>query len=324
MPGYVLEGWKWGDPVFGTPGGVVEWSFTSSSFAGQHYSFLSPHGDFHSDIRRAFDRWESVTNIDFQEVGDAFANDIRVGFASLDGAAGATLGECWQITWITTPVTPARMEIAFDDDEAWVWRNGQIVEEQSGVSFYSVALHEIGHAIGLDHYEGEGAVMNSFISASSGDLLPSDIAGVQALYGAKAGVLTDDSLNFTTTGTTGPTMPTTPTPSISGDVFQIASLKSKMSIGGFDPAADQIFLDDAKFKGLGDGSPDGSPFASSKCFVANTSGLATVKKGAQIIYETDTGKLWYDSDGKKGDAHAMHFATVTNKAALSISDFELF
>src|SRR4028119_22430 len=204
MLGYVLEGWKWGGPVFGTPGGVVEWSFTSSSSAGQHYSLLKPHSDFVGDIRRAFDRWESVTNIDFQEVGDAFTNDIRVGFASLDGAAGATLGECWQITWNTSPVTPYRMEIAFDDDEPWVWENGALVEEQSGVSFYTVALHEIGHAIGLDHYEGETAAMNSFMSASTRDLLPSDIAGIQAIYGVKTsgGGLTDDGLTFT--------MPTTP------------------------------------------------------------------------------------------------------------------
>jgi hypothetical protein len=34
--------------------------------------------------------------------------------------------------------------------------------------------------------------------------------------------------------------------------------------------------------------------------------------------------LWYDSDGKKGLADAVHLATITNKAALSISDFELF
>jgi hypothetical protein len=109
-----------------------------------------------------------------------------------------------------------------------------------------------------------------------------------------------------------------------GDIFRVSGLKSKMQINDFDPSLDQIFLEDAKFEGLGAGSLDGTPLTNPKSFVANTSGLATNKKAAQIIYETDTGKLWYDSDGKKGDADAMHFATITNKAALSISDFELF
>ena len=185
MANYALEGWKWGEPTMGTSGGLVTWSFTTLNFPGQHYDFLSPHGDFYADIRRAFDRWEAATNIDFQEVADSFANDIRVGFARLDGAAGAQLGEAWQITWQATPVTPVRMEVAFDDDEPWVWENGRIVEASSGVPFYVVALHEIGHAIGLDHYEGEAAVMNSLMTGSMTDLFPSDLAGIQALYGVK-------------------------------------------------------------------------------------------------------------------------------------------
>ncbi|HEX2556166.1 MAG TPA: putative Ig domain-containing protein [Microvirga sp.] len=108
-----------------------------------------------------------------------------------------------------------------------------------------------------------------------------------------------------------------------GRTHQISGFKKVQTIDDFDPATDQIFLQDGKFKGLGVGSPDGAPLTV-KTFVANTSGLATNKKGAQIIYETDTGRLYYDSDGKKGPADAVHFATISNKAPLTISDFELF
>ncbi len=107
-------------------------------------------------------------------------------------------------------------------------------------------------------------------------------------------------------------------------MIRIETLKANVIINNFDAAADQIFLDDFKFTRLGTGTADGTPLTNPKPFVANTSGLATIKKGAQIIYETDTGELYYDRDGWKGYANPTHFATVTNKAALSISDFELF
>jgi hypothetical protein len=113
------------------------------------------------------------------------------------------------------------------------------------------------------------------------------------------------------------------TPTAIGDTIQLASLKRTRTISDFDPGLDQIWLSDAKFKGLGSGSDEGVPLTG-KSFVANTSGLATSRKDAQIIYETDTGRLYYDSDGKKGPADAVQFAVVTDKATLSISDFELF
>jgi VCBS repeat-containing protein len=130
-------------------------------------------------------------------------------------------------------------------------------------------------------------------------------------YVASDGSLTDDAtLTFSIMGV--------------GEDVLIWSRKSKTSIRDFNPAEDQILLDDTAFRGLGTGTPDGAPFASPKAFAVNTTGLATKKKGAQIIYEKDTGKLWYDADGKQGDADAVNFAVLKNKAPLSISDFELF
>ena len=49
---------------------------------------------------------------------------------------------------------------------------------------YQVALHEIGHALGLDHYTAGPAIMNPM--AGTPDLTGSDIDGIQALYGAPA------------------------------------------------------------------------------------------------------------------------------------------
>jgi len=47
-------------------------------------------------------------------------------------------------------------------------------------------MHEIGHAIGLDHPDSRGAVMAFRYDERVRDLQPSDIDAVQRLYGAPA------------------------------------------------------------------------------------------------------------------------------------------
>ncbi|KQV33398.1 MULTISPECIES: calcium-binding protein [unclassified Rhizobium] len=54
-------------------------------------------------------------------------------------------------------------------------------------------------------------------------------------------------------------------------------------------------------------------------FQANTTGLA-VDSSDRIIYETDTGKLYYDSNGSASGGSVL-FAILSNKAALTAADF---
>ena len=73
----------------------------------------------------------------------------------------------------------------------------------SGAELTLVATHEIGHAIGLGHFNDDPAVMNSTANFSLTGLSQSDIDGVVALYGAA----TD-----TSDAGTGITPPNTATP----------------------------------------------------------------------------------------------------------------
>lgn len=87
-------------------------------------------------------------------------------------------------------------------------------------------------------------------------------------------------------------------------------------IADFSSADDRIRLSNDIFTALGNGKGVIDPSA----FRANASGQAQ-DGNDRIIYETDTGKLFYDEDGS-GDADAILFAILDNKANVRAADFE--
>jgi serralysin len=84
-------------------------------------------------------------------------------------------------------------------------------------------------------------------------------------------------------------------------------------IASFIKGQDRLELDNAIFSGLRAGALNSSNFAT------NAAGKAQDANDF-IIYETDTGKLFYDADGTGGGA-AVQFAIVGNRPALTTSDF---
>ncbi|MDQ6432507.1 calcium-binding protein [Mesorhizobium sp. LHD-90] len=88
-------------------------------------------------------------------------------------------------------------------------------------------------------------------------------------------------------------------------------------ITDFDAAADTIQLDNAIFAAMAKTGPLASAY-----FRANASGTAQ-DGNDHIVYETDTGKLFYDADGN-GAGGAIHFATLTGNPALGAADFVVF
>lgn len=98
-------------------------------------------------------------------------------------------------------------------------------------------------------------------------------------------------------------------------VFSIALGSTNVDrITDFSVPSDSVRLDNAVFtKLVATGGLAVSAFA------ANTTGLATDKYD-RIIYETDTGKLFYDADGS-GTGNAVQFATLTAGLSMSAADF---
>ncbi len=87
-------------------------------------------------------------------------------------------------------------------------------------------------------------------------------------------------------------------------------------ITDFNVAADTVRLENAIFKGLTSGTLKASAFAS------NNSGNATDAQD-RIIYEKDTGKLFFDKDGT-GGAAKVQFALLDKGLAMTSADFFVF
>jgi Ca2+-binding RTX toxin-like protein len=87
-------------------------------------------------------------------------------------------------------------------------------------------------------------------------------------------------------------------------------------ITDYNVAADTMRIDNAVFAGLATGA------LSSSAFVKNTSGNAA-DMSDRIIYESDTGKLFFDMDGT-GSAAKVQFATLDKNLDLTHADFIIF
>ncbi|EYD75628.1 Neutral zinc metallopeptidase [Rubellimicrobium mesophilum DSM 19309] len=103
-----------------------------------------------------------------------------------------------------------------------------------------------------------------------------------------------------------------------GDVFVFSTALGASNIdtiSDYKVVDDQFDLDDAVFTKLVLGN------LASGAFVSNTTGLASAT-GHRIIYENDTGALFYDPDGS-GTAARIQFAKLTAGLLLTASEFHV-
>ncbi|MFD9942879.1 matrixin family metalloprotease [Nonomuraea sp. NPDC059023] len=152
------------------------------------YSFTPPfspdvsEADQRAALRAAFDRWAAVTNLTFTEVGNN--GQIRIAWAARDhgdgfpfDGQGSVLAHCFY-------PPPNGGDIAgdchFDEDETW-----SVNVPPSGFDLYTVALHEIGHGLGLAHSADNNAVMFPSYQGVRRELSDDDIQGIRSIYGAR-------------------------------------------------------------------------------------------------------------------------------------------
>ncbi|CAL1357230.1 unnamed protein product [Linum trigynum] len=152
------------------------------------YAFL-PNNQLSPEVRSvfgtAFDRWSEVATLTFTETDNYLTADIRVGFFSGDHGDGEAFDGA--LGTLAHAFSPPSGRLHLDGDENWVvaGSNGDIALP-SAVDLESVAVHEIGHLLGLGHSSIESAIMYPTISSRTRkvELAQDDIDGVQQLYGS--------------------------------------------------------------------------------------------------------------------------------------------
>jgi len=131
------------------------------------------------EAEAAFRVWERASGLSFHEVADARDADIVV------GAQGRPRGWAFaDVSYASAPKQGVRVI-----DQALVclnphqeWKVGFDGNKDVYDIRYTL-IHEIGHAIGLDHPGPSGQVMGFRYTEAFGELQPGDLRGVQRLYG---------------------------------------------------------------------------------------------------------------------------------------------
>ncbi|KAF0928702.1 hypothetical protein E2562_006125 [Oryza meyeriana var. granulata] len=134
-------------------------------------------------FRSAFARWAEVIPVSFAETEHYDAADIKVGFYAGDHGDGYPFDGPLQLL-AHAAAGPENGHIEFDAEEQWAV---DLSADRSRFAFdlESVATHEIGHVLGLDHSSSLSSVMYPYIDKRerkvrlSGD----DVEGIQELYG---------------------------------------------------------------------------------------------------------------------------------------------
>src|SRR6516165_6004366 len=182
---YVLSGYSWANPnvsvSFMPDGTLISSSYPSNLFAV--YNAAYPQATWQHEVARALQVWADVSNLNFHFVaddgspqgttglaqGDSRFGDIRIGGYNM---GSGILGLGWNPGSTTTAG-----DVELNTSTALVIG--------SMPDLASVVMHEVGHGIGFNHSLVDPAVMEGGLWGTYPGPYADDIAGVQAMYGAR-------------------------------------------------------------------------------------------------------------------------------------------
>jgi hypothetical protein len=185
---------KWGSPVLGE-GAVVTYAVVDRPVAfdgARNCASLAPldrllnrnrisRARFDLELARALVAWSEAANVSFERAEGMDAN-------ILIGAQGVPVGRAFTNVaheaagGLHGPGRIAGSVICMNPEQAWK------VGFDGDLEVYDIRytlMHEIGHAIGLDHPGVPGALMDFRYLETFSALQPGDRAGVASLYGPR-------------------------------------------------------------------------------------------------------------------------------------------
>jgi predicted Zn-dependent protease len=172
---------------------VGSWGRTNITYRFVNGTSDLSTSDQQNAVRQAFQIWADYAPLTFTEVTSN--EDISIRWATGDHGDGGAMnvfdGANGVLAHAFFPnpnnATGLAGDLHFDDDETWT-----ISERASSLQpmdLVSVAAHEIGHTLGLDHSNVTCALMNPFYFGSHRYLAQDDIDGIRSLYGNRSPIL---------------------------------------------------------------------------------------------------------------------------------------
>ncbi|WP_088350943.1 matrixin family metalloprotease [Bacillus cereus] len=160
-----------------------KWDKTSLTYRFVNFTADLSEAEVRNAIAAALGLWSAVTPLIFTEVTGDNNADILIRFATGDHGDGKPFDGVGNTLAHAFYPPPNGGDIAgdthFDDDETW-----SVNLPPSGIDLVTVAAHEFGHSLGLDHSNVVGSLMNASYSGAQRFLHEDDIKGIQSIYGA--------------------------------------------------------------------------------------------------------------------------------------------
>ncbi|TPN88697.1 M10 family metallopeptidase domain-containing protein [Aquimarina algicola] len=166
------------------------------------YHFSNGTSDIQSNlernaIREAFTYWSEVTPLRFKEVYNKNQADIEIGFyTGVHGVDDEFTSNAILAHAFVPPPNRGKLagDVHFNDARTWTLNmRGNSLDP---LDLFTVAAHEIGHALGLCHSPDPNALMYERYIGSHRFLNATDINDIQLLYGKNEEFITspiDDS-----------------------------------------------------------------------------------------------------------------------------------
>lgn len=140
-------------------------------------------------IRDAFRLWAEYTNLNFVEGSSAGNSDIVISWGAFNHGddfpfddLGGVLAHAYQPPANGTSHNLTG-DIHFDESETWT--TALRPNAANPRDLVTVAAHEIGHALGLEHTTVAGSLMLANYTGSHRYLCRDDILGIQSIYGGR-------------------------------------------------------------------------------------------------------------------------------------------